>query len=300
MASIQDEISKKWNSGGMVVRLIMVNLAVFLLIGTIKLLGVLGLPIPSSLDTGVYWLAISSDLGVLIRRPWSIVTHMFAHEGILHFFFNMLWLWFLGRMFQSMFGQRKLLATYLLGGFSGIILYLLMANLIPTMPIGGWAIGASAAVMAIFIGYATYFPNQQIRLPFIGGVAIKYIAIFYVIIDYMGLSGGNNVGGHVGHLGGALYGFILMTQIKKGTDIGLWFENFLDRLVNFVRGRKGGRMKVVYNKKGKNSKRRKTDEEFNADKNANAAKVDKILDKISKSGWDSLTKDEKDFLNAQK
>lgn len=295
MASIRDEISMRWRTGGMLIRLIMVNAAVFLLITTLRIIaGFTGIAELSSGSTGVYFLATTADPQALLYRPWTIITHMFAHEGLFHIFFNMIFLWFLGRMFQEYFGSRKLLATYLLGGLAGFLAFFLALNLIPTMnPTGSLALGASAAVMAIFIGTATYFPDREIRLLLIGAVKLKYVAIFYVLLDYFALSGSSNVGGSIGHLGGALYGFLLMYNMRKGVDIGEWFERFLDRLVNFGKG--APNLKVKYKKKQK-TRVTKSDEDYNAERNERQQKIDRILDKISKSGYDSLTKDEKDFL----
>lgn len=286
----------RWRTGGMLIRLIMVNLAVFLVLRTFGIIAFLGgIEWLHPVNSGYFFLATTSDPGDLILRPWSIVTHMFTHYGLLHILFNMLFLWFLGRIFHVYFGARKLLATYLLGGLAGFVTYFLAYNLLPGFSeVKGTALGASAAVMAIFVGTATYLPNMEIRLILIGPVKLKYVAIFYVLLDYLALSGSSNVGGSIGHLGGAAYGFALMYQMRKGRDIGAWFEHLLDGLVN---ASKGGspRMKVKYKRKAKRETY-KTDEDYNAEKKARQEKIDAILDKISKSGYDSLTKDEKDYL----
>ncbi|WP_306639915.1 rhomboid family intramembrane serine protease [Sanyastnella coralliicola] len=302
MASIGDEIKRLWRTGGMTVRLIGVNLAVFVAFILIQIVGkfIVGAEFVGAEDSNYYYFtATSADLGLLLKRPWTLITFMFAHAGFMHILFNMIMLWFIGRMFEGMFGARKMLATYFLGSFMGVFLLIILSNVSPLIQAGPPILGASAAVFAIIVGYATYFPDQEVRLLLFGTVKFKWIATVLVVVQIFSLNGVSNIGGSIGHLGGALYGFLLITQMRKGRDIGMWFEKLLDRLVNLFRSGGGSRMKVVYNKQTQ-QKRHKTDEEYNAEKNAKAAKVDKILDKISKSGWDSLTKDEKDFLNAQK
>lgn len=280
------DLKARYDSGKMFQKLLYINVAVFLVVFTIKLFF---LDKGSFLyDTGLT-LKTTANFQHLIRRPWSIVTHMFMHTGLFHILFNMVFLYFLGGMFESRFGARKLLSTYLLGGLTGFLLYFAVAHILPEWRMFGTAEGASAAVMAIFVAYATYFPNEQIRLMLIGPVKLKYLALFYVLFDYISL-GGSNSGGHVGHLGGALYGFLLMSQMRKGKDIGAWFEKLLDRIVDLFKKRSN--LRVVKAP----SKRHKTDEEFNQEKLNREKKLDRILDKISKGGYDALTKDEKQFL----
>lgn len=285
MSAVQD-LKAKYDAAKMFQKLIYINAAVFLLVFTIKLFF---LEKGSYLYTTGMTLKTTGDASQLIYRPWSILTHMFMHTGLFHIFFNMVFLYFLGGMFESRFGARKLLSTYLLGGLSGFVLYFVMAHLLPEWRMMGTAEGASAAVMAIFVAYATYFPNEQIRLILIGPVKLKYLALFYVLFDYISL-GGSNSGGHLGHLGGALFGFLLMTQMQKGKDIGAWFEKLLDRIVDLFKKRSN--LRVVKAP----SKAYKSDEDFNKEKNQRQKKLDRILDKISKGGYDALSKDEKNFL----
>lgn len=285
----------RWRMGGMLIRLIMVNLAVFLVLRTFAIIASLGgIAWLHPVNSSYFYLATTSDAGELLLRPWSILTHMFTHYGLFHILFNMLFLWFLGRIFYEYFGARKLLATYLLGGLAGFVTFFLAYNLLPVLSeVKSTALGASAAVMAIFVGTATYLPDMEIRLILVGPVKLKYVAIFYVLLDYLALGSSSNVGGSIGHLGGAAYGFALMYQMRRGRDIGAWFERLLDRVVNVGKGRPA--MKVKYKRKPK-QKSYRTDEDYNAEKKARQEKIDAILDKISKSGYDSLTKDEKDYL----
>lgn len=293
---VLDDLRNVYKRGGMTTKLILVNILVYLF--TVFLFFLTRATQAGWLiewSRGEFSLATTWYLPELIKRPWSPLTHMFAHAGFWHILFNMVFLYVLGGMFERYFGARKLLSTYLLGGFAGFLMYVVFYNLFPGLQAEGghYALGASAAVMAIFVGYATYFPNQEIRLILIGPVKLKYLALVYVVIDYVSLSSGSNTGGHLGHLGGALFGFLLFYQLKKGRDIGEWFERFLDWLVNKVRGVKSPRMRVV-----KSAPRRKTDAEFNVEKLARQKRMDQILDKISKGGYDSLSKAEKEFLNS--
>jgi membrane associated rhomboid family serine protease len=308
MSSISQDIRMRWETGGMVVRLILVNVAVFLLVATLGLLETFGIPVPN--PGGAFGLATSSDAAVLLRRPWSIVTHMFVHLGVWHLVMNLLVLWWMGGMFRNYFGDRRTLSTYLMGGLAGWLVYFLLLNLVPGFGGGGFALGASAAVMALLVATAVYAPDYTIRMFLIGPVKLKWVALAYVLLDYAALSRGANVGGHLGHLGGAAYGLLYMQGIKGGRDYGAPLERLLDVLATWWPGGAAGKVKrprkakrgkglhTVHRsvtKEGK-TRRAQTDEEFNAEKKARQERIDRILDKISKVGYDQLTKEEKDFL----
>lgn len=310
MSSLQDDLKMRWATGGMAVRLVMFNVLVFLILTTLRLLLGLGLPLP--VLPGAFGLATSADLLVLMGRPWSVVTHMFAHEEVWHLAMNMLILWWMGGMFRSHFGDRRTLSTYLMGGVSGFLLYILATNLVPSFPQGGYALGASSAVMALMVATATHMPDTVIRLFLIGPVKLKWVAVAYVVLDYVALSNGSNVGGHLGHIGGAAYGFLYMRGLQSNLDLGGPMEGLIDWLVTTF-GRSSGfaprtkRKKTRRKGKGLHSvhrsvdvdgrtRRGHTDEEFNAEKKGRQERIDRILDKISKVGYDQLTKEEKDFL----
>lgn len=311
MSSMIDEIRMRWNTGGMVVRLILVNLGVFVLLATLGLLEKLGIHIPN--PGGAFGLATTADPARLVFRPWSIVTHMFVHLGIWHLVMNLLILWWMGGMFHSYFGDRRTLSTYLMGGLSGWLVYFLLLNLVPGFGgAGGYALGASAAVMALMVAAAVYLPDLTIRLFILGPVKLKWVALAYVLLDYAALSRGANVGGHLGHLGGAAYGLLYMQGMKSGRDYGAPIERLLDALATLFsrssatgkpqrkwgrKKRKGGLYAIhrSLDKEGR-TRRAQTDEEFNAERKARQERIDRILDKISKVGYDQLTKEEKDFL----
>lgn len=281
-----------FKNANMVMKLIIVNIAVFLLVNILSIFTKL-----SGLDAGgnsiVHWLSASSDFGAMLFRPWSIVTYQFTQEGLWHIAINMLILNFFGTTFGSTLGDKRLLPLYLMGGFFGWLLFALIFNLSPLFPSGdNQIIGASAAVMTIVAATATYLPNYKVRV-LMFTVSLKWLAIFYIAFDLASVSNlGPNIGGHLSHLGGAAFGFVYALQLKKGKDIVMPFANFLNRLFS-------AKPKPRYKTKMKAHRNPRTQT-----KKSNAASVnevdqeeiDRILDKISKSGYDSLSSREKQTL----
>lgn len=287
---IQD-IKNQYKNGSALIKLIFVNAIVFLGANIVAVL-LWALKINDPFMIIIKWLAIPADVHQLLYKPWTIITYMFFHHEILHVFFNLLVLYFGGRIFLQFLNEKKLVVTYLLGGLSGALVYILAFNLFPVFKnvlTVSMAFGASASVMAILIAAATYVPDFVIRLVFIGKVRLKYIAMVYIIMDLISIPK-ENAGGHIAHLGGALFGFLYIQQLKKGKDFTSGFSRFLDYLKALFKPRK--KMKVVYKKPGKT----KSDYEYNAQKQANQKKIDAILDKIAKSGYDSLSAEEKAIL----
>jgi len=285
-----EDIKKQYKNGSALIKLIFVNVAVFLavyIIGNVLYLFNIG-----SSDVLFRYLSLPASFSEIIGQPWSFVTYMFLHKGLWHMTMNMLVLYFGSQIFGQFLNQKKLVLVYILGGLAGGLLYVLSFNLFPVfsevMP-SSMALGASASVMAILVAAATYVPNFVVRLMFIGEVKLKYIAMGYLVLDIISIQG-NNSGGHIAHLGGALFGFMYIQQLKKGNDFTLGFSRFLDYLKALFQPRKN--MKVVYKKQGKT----KTNQDYNNQKVNNQKRVDIILDKISKSGYDSLSKDEKAIL----
>jgi membrane associated rhomboid family serine protease len=240
-------------------------------------------------------LMLPANLSVFITRPWTLVTYFFSHVGIFHILFNMLFLYWFGKLVEEYLGNRRLINLYLLGGLSGGILYLLIYNLIPyySQQIeDSVMLGASGAVFAVVVGAATLMPNYTFFMFLLGPVRIKYIAAFYIIMSFVQLSADNNPGGNLAHLGGALLGFIFIKQLKKGTDIGQPLTTLAESIRKLF-ARKPA-MKVTYHKKESN---RSTVSSYNqASYTPNQDEIDAILDKISRSGYESLTKEEKQKL----
>lgn len=302
---LQDDLRMQWRTGGMVVRLIIINLAVFLalLLAYLVLLPVAGNGEGAKGLRDVYivqWLRSTSDLSTLVTRPWTVFTYMFTHVGLGHIFWNMLLLWFGGRLFQDLLGGKRLLGHYILGGLFGLALFVLVQNLLPGMH-GGLTppgiLGASAGVLSVFIGIAAYRPDMVVHLLLIGPVKLMYVAGVFLLLDLVGIGSGDGVA-HEAHIGGALYGFLAAQQLKRGNDWSLRFVTFLERLWAPLSRKKGPRMRVEKTRSNKDFARSTvaSDTAFNRSKRENQARVDMILDKISRSGYDSLSKAEKDFL----
>jgi membrane associated rhomboid family serine protease len=298
MASILDDLKYSFRSGNMVTRFILLNVAVFVVLSLIRVFGFfyqsdfLGAVIP--------WIAGSSSPETMLYRPWTIITYMFVHQGLWHLLVNMIMLWFSGRIFGDLLNDRRFVAVYFLGGIAGFLLYFLAYNIFPVFSgSSSTIIGASASVIAVLVAVATYVPEMEVRLILFGNVKLKYIAIFFVALDILFLDGGNT-GGRLAHLGGAIFGFTYARSLQKGSD---WSNGFY-KVVNFFRDlvKPQPKMKVASSRKGKKANyARSTSPSSNRDNSAEQKRIDEILDKISQSGYDSLSKEEKEFLfNASK
>ena len=277
-------------------QLIIVNVLVFVLLSLIAVVFAL-----FALRTGWYddisrWLAVPAYLPRLLQKPWSPLTYMFVHSGFFHILFNMLWLYWMGRIFQEYLGNKKLVALYFLGGFAGAFTYMLAFNVFPlfarALPTAD-AVGASASVLAIVVGTATLLPDYTIRLFLFGNVPLKYLALVMVVLDLLGLAG-TNAGGHFAHLGGAIFGFVYIKQLRAGNDLGAWFNRLADWLVTLLRPRgKNSRLRVSYKRDGSQAKAPVSSANSNR---VPQEVIDRILDKIAQNGYDGLSKEEKEQL----
>jgi len=288
---IFDEIKNSFKTGSALTKLIYINLAVFL---AVKIVGVVFflLSINQTFSL-VNWFAVPADLNNLLFKPWTIFTYMFLHQDFIHILFNMLWLYWFGQIFLSYFDEKKLLSVYLIGGLSGAVLYILAFNLFPVFdqitPVS-FALGASASVIALVIAVSVYAPNHKINLLFFGPVALKYIAILTILLDVVSIASTNS-GGHIAHLGGALFGYLYISQLRKGRNITRGFDRFMDKIFSMFKPRP--KIKVSYKRPMTDRER---DIEYNKAQVSKHKDLDKILDKIAKSGYDSLTKKEKEIL----
>jgi membrane associated rhomboid family serine protease len=285
-----DDIKMTFERGNMLTKLIYVNLGVFLFVKIATIILVL-FGIGSS-NVIVEWLSVPADVFQLIRKPWTLITYMFLHEGFFHILFNLLWLFWFGKIFLEYLTDKQLLNVYLLGGLFGASLYIISYNIFPlfsnVLPFS-MALGASASVMAIVISTAVYVPNYTVYLMFFGPVKLKYIAIVSVVLDIVLLLDGNS-GGHIAHIGGAMFGYFYTTQLKKGNEIFRGFGKTIDSVWNWFKPKKN--LKVTY-------KRSESDREYKKRKKSEQKRIDEILEKISKSGYNSLSKEEKDILFRQ-
>jgi membrane associated rhomboid family serine protease len=286
--NIADEIKDSFKNGTSLTRLIYINVGVFLALH----LAIVFLYLFSADDKVVSiieMLAVPSDPVTLLHRPWTIVTYMFLHKDFFHILFNIAWLYWFGKIFLSYMSEKHLLNVYLLGGISGALLFILAYNFVPVLNAqapNSIAMGASAAVMAIVIAAATYAPDHKLQLVFIGPVKIIWLALIGFILSSL-VDFSMNTGGKIAHIGGALFGYVFVLQYKKGKDITRWFTRIMDGLFSLLKPRK--KMRVTH-------KNPSNDYEYNAVQKAKQKNIDAILDKISKSGYDSLTKEEKETL----
>ena len=304
--NLLDEIKYKYQHGGILTQLIMVNLGVFLAVNLLLIIQFLSASDTLFANKVILYLSVPADFKQLVKQPWSFVTNMFLHEGLFHIVINMLWFYWFGMIFKDLIGESKILPVYIMGGLFGSLVYILSFNAFPALPVlNSYALGASAAVMAVVIATATIAPNYTIQLIFIGPVKLLWIAIVVVLLDFVSIPGGNT-GGHIAHLGGSFFGFLFASQFKNGNDWSKPFFSIWDGIRNFFdfsskpRNKKKSKVKMAFRNDEKIKTRRrakgkpfKEEEKVAVDKQA---QIDDILDKISRSGYSSLTDAEKEFL----
>ncbi|MBN2212812.1 MAG: rhomboid family intramembrane serine protease [Bacteroidales bacterium] len=298
---IWQEIKASFKRGTILTKLIYINLSVFLAVNIVYIFYALFTSAGASsgnlrilfMQNWISYLMVPASLAKLILKPWTLITYMFLHFSFLHILFNLLWLYVFGRIFLQYLTEKQLLSTYFLGGLAGAFLFILSYNIFPgllaTVDVAEM-LGASAGVMAVAMAISFYAPNYAMYLPFIGPVKLKYIAIFFIITDILQVAS-YNAGGHIAHLGGVIYAYFFILQLRKGKDMGQGLNRLIDNIVTLFSGRKK-RMKVSHKK----SAGEMTDMEYNRRKAQMQEEIDRILDKIAKSGYDSLTKKEKETL----
>ncbi len=284
------------------IQLILINIIVFL--GTMILATTLTLTgLRQFYNTYIaIQFELPSVLSQLIWRPHTLLTYAFQHAGILHILFNMLFLYWFGAIIVDYLGSKRIISIYILGSLAGAVGFLLLSNTI--LPNGTHLVGASGAVFAVMVAAATLAPDYTFYLLLFGPVRIKYIVPILVILAYVGL-GGSNAGGEAAHLGGALLGYIYIVQLKKGNDIGAWIHTWFESVQGLFKKKKKTNMSYSSQKKSKVYSNNATNS-FNSNNSnpsdiPNQEEVDAILDKISESGYNSLSKEEKQKLfNASK
>jgi len=293
--SIIDEIKESFRKGTTLHKLIYLNLGLFLAVQIVRIVLFLSNSynlFPEFLN----YLAVPANLQVLSHRPWTLVTYMFLHVEFLHILFNLLWLYWFGTIFIQELGLKKLLSTYLLGGFIGGIFYVVFYNLFnvfANVRDSSVALGASASIMAVVVAAATYQPDRRMNLIFIGPVKIVYIAVVMFILTSL-VDFSVNSGGKIAHIGGALTGFVFAFYYRQGKDLTRGFDRIMDSIATWFKpGRE--RMKVTY-KRSPDQKPPADDIEYRKQKAEEQKEIDHILEKISKAGYDSLTAREKELL----
>ena len=308
MAGIIDDIKRVIRREGIVTQLIGINVALFLLFALAKVVLLL-----FKVEDGGWldFLSLPASLPLLAQRPWTLFTYMFMHADKWHILFNMLWLYWFGRIALYSFSARHLRGLYILGGLAGGVLYVIAYNVFPlfaSQVFHSLLVGASASILAIVVATAVKMPNYQIRLMFLGAISMKWLALITVLIDMLFIAS-TNAGGHIAHLGGALAGWGFVAALNKGHDITEW----INRVIDFIGGlfypsSYRTRIRPVKQKKAFSSKKKRkksvesptndhaADYTYNQTKKQQSDEIDRILEKIKKSGYAGLTAEEKKKL----
>ena len=283
---IIEDIKNAWNKrDNGLIKIILINIIVFVSISVVQVvLTISGLS--TFFTVFINKLMLPASLGTFILQPWSLITYFFLHMSFMHILWNMLFLYWFGKIINDNIGNNALISLYVLGGIIGGLFYMAIYNIVPyygERVSDSLMLGASAGVFSVVVGSATLMPNYTFYLLLIGPVRIKYIALFYVLLSFFDVAG-TNAGGEIAHLGGAFIGYIYIRRLQNGVNIGEGIINF----INFFSEKKE-------NKENKKENIQKETDETTQDE------VDKILDKISESGYSSLTSKEKERLfNASK
>ncbi len=323
LRSIWEEEKEKFINGNMVRRIIVINIGVFILVNVINLAFYIAFqfsphdPLTRYTSSPFYenylsffkFFSMSADWMFVLTHPWILITSMFLHQGFWHILWNMLIMYWFGRIVGDFIGNQRILPIYLISGLAGGLIFFVTANLLNYTGPNGYAYGASGAVMGMVVAAGTIAPEYVMRLLLLGDVKLKYIVVALVLLDLFSLASDVNTGGHFAHLGGALLGFLFVRQLQEGNDWALPVNNILDRINNLFSGlgRSNRRKpKVVY----KNTSRIRKNQQSGSSRRGNQRsdnkqnyeeKLNSILDKIKVSGYESLTEEEKEFLfNASK
>jgi membrane associated rhomboid family serine protease len=289
---IIEDIKLKIKSGNPITRLIIINVAVFLIISILRILLFLtGGSISTFVNFVIDNISLPLSLQGIIHKPWTLITYMFTHIEIFHILWNLITLYWFGQILSEYTSPKKIIPLYLMGGVAGALITILLFTVVPVFQpyLDSPMVGASAGITAIIIAAATLVPNFRINLMFVGSIKLIYVALFVLFIDVLSVASYNNIGGNIAHLGGALMGYVFIIQYKKGRDWTLWINRFLDWIKNIFKSSPKSKMKVAY-------KRGVSDEAYNYNKKVTQEQIDIILDKISRSGYESLSKAEKEIL----
>ena len=299
MAGFIDNIRGRFAAATVPVRFVMVNVAVFVIVRVVALVCLL---FAVDATPAIELFEMPSNPVKFLHQPWSVISYMFLHYDVMHILFNMLWLYWFGAMFHQIFGTRRFVGLYFLGGIGGALLYMLAYNVLPLFSsTEGLLLGASASVLAIVAATAVRQPDYKVGLLFFGQISLKWIAIVTIFIDVISI-GSSNAGGHIAHLGGALVGAAFALADRRGTDITAWFNRAIDWIVNLTRRRPRVKVGNFHNSPFTRTKQQpRTDkqqyERDNGRRNsmtpAEEAEMDEILKKIKLSGYSSLTAEEK-------
>ncbi len=302
LQSIFDDIKREFDYGHMINRLIIINCAFWLLISVVWLVTTLanGWETPGFYTDFVHFFSASTSLQHTLLHIWTPLTYMFTHEGFFHLFWNMIILFWFGRIFGDLLGDRRVLPVYLLGGLAGAVFYWLLMPFAPGEA-DRFMIGASGAVLCILVAAGATAPDYVIRLFLLGNVKLKWIVAAVCLINILGMGVLDNIGGTFGHLGGITMGFLYVNQLHNGRDLAEPINRWIDKISNFFRGI--GEKRTAKNRPGPKVAYRNKNAQRNAGKSqptrnsvSHQEQLDTILDKIKDRGYESLSKEEKAFL----
>lgn len=291
MGSIISDLKNSFNRGSISLQFIYVNVGIFVITTLVNVFLIL---FNWEHTVWLQYMELPAWLPQWIIQPWSLFTYMFLHAGALHLLFNMLWLYWFGQLFLAFFSARHFRGLYVLGGLCGGLFYMLAFNVFPyfsTYIYGSYLMGASASVLAIVVATAVREPEYQVNFMLIGSVRLKYVALFMVITDLLFVTSGNG-GGHIAHLGGALAGWWFAWSLRNGRDVTKWLNTVMDwfsRGISFKRPIPKSKMKATRGGKA-------DDYDYNARKKQQSEEIDRILEKLKKSGYASLSTEEKKRL----
>lgn len=286
-------IKNSFRRGSSLTRLIYINCGIFLVLKIIYIIFIMTGWEKNFYPIVLEWVGVPADPEYLLHRPWTLFTYMFTQFEFLHLLFNMLWLYWFGSFFLNYFTERQLTGVYIWGGLAGAGLYIAAYNIFPYFDnltrLSSWAIGSSASVMALVFAVCTYLPKHKVYIFLLGPVKLIYLALFTALIDLLSIRSGN-AGGHIAHLGGALFGCFFILGIRRNKDLSYGIIYLFDKIKDFLTPSK--KMRVKYKKKVADM----NDREYNQYKKSQEDKINDILEKISKSGYESLSREEKELL----
>lgn len=290
-SSIIQDAKNAFSYNNKLLQLIIINVVVFLILNLIKLgfmfTGHTFAEINALFNLYVgHYIAMPLNFLDYIYIPYTIISYQFVHYGLFHLVFNMISLYWFGQFLENVLGNTKTVFIYLFGGITGALGTIILFSILPNLDPNTSLIGASAGIAAIIVAAATISPTAEVRLFIIGNVQLRYIALGLILINLVAIPGFSNVGGSMAHLGGALFGYLFIKQLQAGTDLSKPYHQLLDMIAGVFS--KKSKLKVAYKNPSTNPVRKKV--------NSKQKELDLILDKISKSGYDSLSAEEKEFL----
>jgi membrane associated rhomboid family serine protease len=308
LATLMEDIKREYRYGNMVSRLIIANALVFTVVLLFKLVARItagfGNPLPDFFDETLQLFMVSTNWSFDLRHPWTMLTYMFLHEGLWHILWNMLYLYWFGSIFRDLVGNHRVFPLYILGGVMGAVFFFVLGNIAYGWGHLSFALGASASVLAIAVAAGVLAPDYTVHLLFFGPVKLKYIILLAVLLDFVGIANDSNTGGHFAHFGGIFMGYLFAVQLRNGRDFSTYFQKIADSAKGLWQqfSRKEKPIEKAFKRRHEQQPQRPAQASDTPENKVDLQqKIDRILDKIKQSGYDSLTTEEKQVLfNASK